>query len=159
MKHNQKLDKAMHDIFSDYEYEKVRGAIPVYDLNITESELTAAYDRRYGMDSSDSKIREHSSEEKSALLLCQKLVGSIIDYPDKYVNRENEVKKELLCVKDLATMIDVSVRKIWRLNDNGAIPSPIHIGRSVKWKREEIEKWIEAKCPNRQIWNDVLKSE
>ena len=33
------------------------------------------------------------------------------------------------------------------------IPLPVTIGRSLYWKPEELKAWVEAGCPQREIWN------
>lgn len=54
---------------------------------------------------------------------------------------------ELLTVKDVAKRIRASVRKVWRLIAMGAIPKPVHVGRSALWEETVINEWIKAGCP------------
>jgi len=54
----------------------------------------------------------------------------------------------LLSVRALAHMLDVSTRGVWRLLDAGRMPQPLKIGRSVRWRREAIQEWIDAGCPS-----------
>jgi len=54
--------------------------------------------------------------------------------------------------KQLAQMMGVSMRQIWRLNSSGKLPKPIHLGGSVRWNRGEILNWFEAQCPDLQTW-------
>lgn len=58
----------------------------------------------------------------------------------------------LLSVSDLADLLATSPRTIHRLNAVGAIPTPVRIGSRPRWRREEIERWITAGCPNRAEW-------
>ena len=60
-----------------------------------------------------------------------------------------EVKSnpDLLTVKDLAQRLSLAERTVWRHADSGKIPRPVKIGASVRWKRTEIEKWLDAGCP------------
>ena len=53
----------------------------------------------------------------------------------------------LISVCDVAEMLQVSPRTVFRLADAGKIPRPLKIGKSVRWKRAELEQWIEAGCP------------
>lgn len=54
--------------------------------------------------------------------------------------------------RELAEMLDVSLRQVWRLNAAGKLPKPIRLGGSVRWKRAEIQNWFEAGCPDRKTW-------
>jgi len=54
----------------------------------------------------------------------------------------------LLTVKDVAKMLTVSVRTVWTWRDMGRLPAPVRIGRCVRWRRQDIEKWIEQGCPD-----------
>lgn len=52
---------------------------------------------------------------------------------------------ELLTVKELAKLLKISIRSIWRYRSMGAIPKPIKVGKSVRWDRKDIEQWLEDK--------------
>lgn len=54
---------------------------------------------------------------------------------------------QLLRVSDLAQLMQVSVRTIWRLRSAAQLPEPIRVGGSVRWNREEIERWMANGCP------------
>jgi len=62
--------------------------------------------------------------------------------------------REALAVRarELAEMLNVSLRQIWRLNASGKLPRPIRLGGSVRWDREEVQRWFEASCPDRRSW-------
>lgn len=53
---------------------------------------------------------------------------------------------------DLAKMLGVSLRQVWRLNSAGKLPKPIKLGGSVRWNRQEIMDWFEVGCPDRRTW-------
>jgi len=57
-----------------------------------------------------------------------------------------------VCARELAEMLDVSLRQVWRLNAAGKLPKPVRIGGSVRWNREEILEWFQAGCPDRRTW-------
>ena len=61
--------------------------------------------------------------------------------------------------KDLAKLLGVSVRQVWRLNSMGKLPKPIRIGGSVRWLRSQIISWLELDCPDRQAFETLKKSE
>jgi predicted DNA-binding transcriptional regulator AlpA len=62
--------------------------------------------------------------------------------------------REILAItaRDLAEMLGLSVRQIWRLNSAGKLPKPLKIGGSVRWKRQEVMNWFDAGCPDRRTW-------
>ena len=59
------------------------------------------------------------------------------------------MSSELLNVKDLARLLRMSVRTVWRLRSAGRLPKPVRIGKSVRWSPETIEAWIDLGCPDR----------
>lgn len=62
--------------------------------------------------------------------------------------------REILAItaRDLAEMLGLSVRQIWRLQSAGKLPRPIRLGGSVRWKRGEVMNWFDAGCPDRRTW-------
>jgi excisionase family DNA binding protein len=46
--------------------------------------------------------------------------------------------------RDLAALLRLSVRQIWRLTDAGKIPKPFRFGRAVRWSRAVIDRWLES---------------
>lgn len=53
----------------------------------------------------------------------------------------------LLTVDDVAAMLGVSGRHIYRLADAGKMPRPVKLGGAVRWDRLAIADWIAAGCP------------
>lgn len=54
-----------------------------------------------------------------------------------------ELPKEFLTAEDIAQMLQVSTRTVWRMRSANELPEPITIGKSVRWKASDIEKWIQ----------------
>lgn len=56
----------------------------------------------------------------------------------------------LLNVKELAEMLNISVRQVWRLRDAGAMPSPLALGdgRCLRWDASVIQEWVSAGAPH-----------
>lgn len=51
---------------------------------------------------------------------------------------------KLLTVSEVATILTISTREVWRRVDSGELPRPIRLGlRTRRWPREEIEAVIE----------------
>ena len=53
----------------------------------------------------------------------------------------------LIAVSEVAELLDVSERTVWRLKSSGRLPLPVRIGSAVRWRIEEIQKWISDGCP------------
>ena len=56
----------------------------------------------------------------------------------------------LLNVKEVAEMLGLSERTVYRLADMGNMPRPVKIGAAVRWRRNELDQWIEEGCPASQ---------
>ena len=54
---------------------------------------------------------------------------------------------ELINASELAKLLSLSVRTVWRLKSAGKLPKSLQLGRSVKWQKNEIVAWLESKCP------------
>ncbi len=52
----------------------------------------------------------------------------------------------LLSTRQLADRFDCSIRHIQRLNDSGKLPRPLKLGNLIRWRRSEIENWIDGGC-------------
>ncbi len=44
------------------------------------------------------------------------------------------------------------VSKFWSVHASGLVPSPIILGRSKYWRRDELADWVMAGCPPRTRW-------
>lgn len=53
----------------------------------------------------------------------------------------------LLTARQVADLLQLSVRSVWRLRSAGALPHEIRIGAAVRWRRDEISRWIDKGCP------------
>ncbi|WP_425395433.1 helix-turn-helix transcriptional regulator [Aeoliella sp.] len=53
----------------------------------------------------------------------------------------------LIAAEELAKMLDVSTRTIWRLLSTGKLVQPLRIGGSVRWRLDDVEEWINNGCP------------
>jgi predicted DNA-binding transcriptional regulator AlpA len=65
----------------------------------------------------------------------------------------------LLTRVDIAELMKISPATWDRMVASGRTPDPIRISRGcVRWNETEIQQWIAAGCPNRQIWNTMRKA-
>lgn len=60
------------------------------------------------------------------------------------------VDAELIDAEKLAAMLSVSQRTLYRLKRNGYLPTPIRLGGSVRWRKQDVCTWIEAGCPKQE---------
>lgn len=59
----------------------------------------------------------------------------------------------LINAHDLAKMLSIGERTIWRLLSAGKLPRPVNLGRKLKrWDIDEIRCWIAADCPSESEW-------
>ena len=53
----------------------------------------------------------------------------------------------LVSAAEVARLLQVSTRTLWRQLSAGQIPQPVRFGGTVRWRIEEIRKWIAEGCP------------
>ena len=56
------------------------------------------------------------------------------------------IENQLMTVEDLAKLLHVSVRTVWRLRRNASLPRPVKIGGGVRWRISDVRAWIEQGC-------------
>jgi len=55
-------------------------------------------------------------------------------------------EKQLLDVKEVAELLTVSERTVWAWTCTGDLPKPLRKGsRWVRWRRKDLEAWMESK--------------
>ena len=55
---------------------------------------------------------------------------------------------DLVTAQECADWLRITRGHLYRLRDCGAIPSPIKIGRSLRWRRSDLTLWFRAGCPS-----------
>lgn len=53
----------------------------------------------------------------------------------------------LIAAEEVAEILDVSTRTVWRLLSTGKLVQPLRIGGSVRWRLDEVQEWINNGCP------------
>lgn len=53
----------------------------------------------------------------------------------------------LLDVDAVAKMLGCSTRHVRRMADYGAMPRPVKLGRLIRWRRVELDRWLDQGCP------------
>jgi len=54
---------------------------------------------------------------------------------------------ELLTTKQAAALCSAGERTFWRWSRSGIAPRPLRVGGSVKYRRRDIQAWIDEGCP------------
>jgi predicted DNA-binding transcriptional regulator AlpA len=55
----------------------------------------------------------------------------------------------LLSPSAVAALTQKSVRTIWRDHASGMLPEPVRAGRCLRWRWEDIRRWVDDGCPTR----------
>ena len=63
-----------------------------------------------------------------------------------------------LTAGDVADLLGVSERHVWKLHATGGLPCPIRLGRCVRWRRRELLAWLDADCPSRDKWEQARRA-
>lgn len=53
----------------------------------------------------------------------------------------------MITARQLAVILRVSKRQVWRMLSARRVPQPIRIGNVVRWRMAEIEQWVADGCP------------
>jgi excisionase family DNA binding protein len=66
-----------------------------------------------------------------------------------------ETDRLALNAEEVAKLLGISSRHLWALNSSGRLPRPIRLGRSVRWRIEELRAWLAAGAPVRDRWETI----
>ncbi|MCZ7605860.1 MAG: helix-turn-helix domain-containing protein [Planctomycetota bacterium] len=58
----------------------------------------------------------------------------------------------VLTTDELATALRISPAMVFKLKAAGKLPAPVRLGRGLRWRRAEVEAWLEAGCPALESW-------
>lgn len=53
----------------------------------------------------------------------------------------------LLTAGQVAHLLQIGERTLWRLASSGGVIPPVRIGGATRWRRDAVEEWIAAGCP------------
>lgn len=56
----------------------------------------------------------------------------------------------LITAAELARLLKISTRTLWRLQSAGRLPAPVRFGGTVRWRQDEVRNWIAEGCPSAQ---------
>lgn len=54
---------------------------------------------------------------------------------------------ELLRIEQVAQLLNISERTIYRMQENASIPPPVELLGSKRWQRSVLLQWIADGCP------------
>ena len=67
---------------------------------------------------------------------------------------------QLLSAKELAKMLSLSKRQIFRLDSCGKLGvTKLRIGGSVRFQQDEVANWLAAGAPDRKTWQAMQQAE
>ena len=55
---------------------------------------------------------------------------------------------QLIDSREVAALLKISPRTVWRLLSGNKLPRPVKIGRNVRWILRDIETWVSNGCPS-----------
>lgn len=61
---------------------------------------------------------------------------------------------KLLSVKEVAERLGCSSRQCWKLLASGRLPEVVRLGRSVKWRDSDVQRFIAVGCDMRRFERD-----
>ena len=59
-------------------------------------------------------------------------------------------KPQLLRARELAAILHVSQRHVWRMKAAAKLPKTVEIGDCVRWIQSDVEAWINLGCPSQR---------
>ena len=62
-----------------------------------------------------------------------------------------------LTAREVGQLLGCSERHIRRMRSAGKLPRPVKIGGAVRYKRNDIEKWLELGCPDLKTFEELSK--
>jgi excisionase family DNA binding protein len=68
-----------------------------------------------------------------------------------------ENKARLISIKKAANRCGISRSTFYELISSGKTPLPIKLGKRVLFDIQELDEWIENKCPPRSKW-DIMRN-
>ena len=72
-----------------------------------------------------------------------------------HIDERPTPERLLLTAREAAAMLGVSERHFRALDASGRVPTPVRLGRSVRWSRAELAEWVEAGTPARDRWLEM----
>lgn len=58
-----------------------------------------------------------------------------------------EVQPLVLSADQLAELLNISERTLWRLLSAGKLLKPVRFGGNTRWRYAEVMRWLDEGCP------------
>jgi excisionase family DNA binding protein len=69
-----------------------------------------------------------------------------------------EPERLALPAVEVAKLLGISKRHLAALNASGRLPRAVRLGRSVRWRADELRDWLAAGAPSRERWEAMRPS-
>jgi len=63
------------------------------------------------------------------------------------LSENSTTESALITATELANLLGISVRSVWRMESSQKLPAAVRLGGLVRWQRSVIMQWIEDGCP------------
>ena len=70
------------------------------------------------------------------------ILGRLLAWTQERHSAKAEGSSTMLTASELAEMLGIDLRSVWRRKADGTLPQPVQLGRSVRWVRKEVEQWL-----------------
>lgn len=67
---------------------------------------------------------------------------------EKSMDAGSQEVPSLISLATFSQLMGISKRSLQRLLTQGKLPTPVRLGRCLRWVRKEVDAWIAAKCPD-----------
>lgn len=57
---------------------------------------------------------------------------------------------QMISVTEVAKILKVSTRSVWRLVSSRKIVLPVKVGGAARWRYDELRQWIDSGCPSQE---------
>lgn len=64
----------------------------------------------------------------------------------------------LMSSRMLAQYLGFSLSTIWRMRAEGKLPKPMTVGKSLRWRGDEVVRWVEAGGPALDVWEAMQRA-
>lgn len=65
----------------------------------------------------------------------------------------------LVNAQEAARLLGVARSHFYGLHSSGRLgPMPVKLGKSARWRRDELTRWVEHDCPPRQQWQAIKEA-
>ena len=69
-----------------------------------------------------------------------------------------KIEPALLTIPQVCEYLNIARATFYNLRASGKFaPLPVNLCRKVLYRKTEIERWVQADCPHRKIWQSQRK--